>query len=85
MNGTDAAAAFRAIADRLDKNASEEFGGAFLLVPPGEGVGAIDGMLVTTAPNAVTFWSGLQGQVELAIDSFKQEAQARGGQGRGFR
>ena len=81
MNGAEAAAFFRQMADRIERNASDEFGGAFLVIPPGEGSDPVEGMTVAAKPSAVTFWSSVLGQVELAIETFKAntEAQGRGG------
>ena len=82
MNGHEAAALFRQLAERLEKNAAEEFSGAFLIVPPGEGADAIDGLSVSSKPNGAVFWSSVSGQVEIAISEFKansREGSARNG------
>ena len=83
MTTTEAAALFRAIADRLDTvQPPEAFGGAFLVVPPGDGAEAMDGLTVTTTANPVVFWTGLQGQVELAVAQLKSNAERIGRGGR---
>jgi hypothetical protein len=84
MNGIDAAALFKAIAERLEKNTNEEFGGVFLIVPPEGGGEPIDGIFLASKPNPVSFWASLNGQVEMAIEEFKAANQPQG-HGRGRR
>ena len=55
---------FREMADRIDRNASAEFGGAILLVPPkGEPVAVL---LVDPAQDIEHFWSTCEAKVKLA-------------------
>ena len=82
MNATDAAALFRAIADRLERNAEEEFGGVFLLVPPDGGGDPVDGMFLASKPNPVSYWASVNGQIEMAIEEFKAANTPQGGQRR---
>ena len=77
MNGHEAAALFRAMADRLERGAPEEFGGAFLLVPPGDNP-AVDGTSWCSGPNPVAFWAGAQGQIEMAVEEFKARNSPQG-------
>jgi hypothetical protein len=77
MTPTEAAELFRAMADRLERNAATEFGGAFLIIPPEDG-GPLDGAFVTTTPNPVVFWSSVQGQVEIAVQRLTAPQQSRG-------
>ena len=83
MNGTEAAALFRQIADRIERNAEDEFSGAFLIVPPGD-CEPIDGLSVSSKPNIPAFFSNLRGQVEIAIAEVA-EVGGTGQQRRGFR
>ena len=83
MNGTEAAALFRQIADRIERNAEDEFSGAFLIVPPGD-CEPIDGLSVSSKPNIPAFFSNLRGQVEMAIAEVA-EVGGTGQQRRGFR
>lgn len=77
MDGHAAAALFRAMADRLERGEPEEFGGAFLLVPPGDNP-SVDGVSWHTAPNPVAFWATVQGQIEMAVEEFKGRTQPQG-------
>lgn len=81
MDNSEAAGLFRSIADRLETNASVEFGGAFLVIPPTNGGDPIDGITVTSTPNPVVFWSSLEGQIELAINTYKSAQQSKGRNG----
>ena len=78
MNGIEAAKLFREMADRVEKADPAEFSGCFLIVPPEGGGEPIDGLSVTSKPNAVAFWSGMQGQVMLAVESFTDGARKTG-------
>jgi hypothetical protein len=84
MNGNDAAALFRQMADRIEKNADEEFSGAFLVVPPGD-CEPLDGLSVSSKPNIPAFFSNLRGMVEIAIAEVTDAANGGSGRGRGFR
>jgi len=77
MTPNEAAKLFRAMADRLERNASTEFGGAFLIVPPEDG-NPLDGAFVTTTPNAAVFWSSVQGQTEVAVQRLTAPQPGRG-------
>ena len=73
--------AFRRMAELLDANeaAGAPFGGAFLIVPPGDDAEAVDGLALTTGRNPVVFWSNVSGQVDLAIAKLKGEQEQRRG------
>jgi hypothetical protein len=83
MNGNDAAALFRQMADRIEKNADEEFSGAFLVVPPGD-CEPLDGLSVSSKPNIPAFFSNLQGQVEIVVNELVVAARGGSGRGRGY-
>jgi hypothetical protein len=72
-----ASAAFRAMADAIDANPSL-FAGAYLIIPPGD-QDPVDGLPLTTRPNPAVFWSSVEGQVSVAIETLRAHAQ------RGFR
>lgn len=75
MTPPEAAVLLRALADRLDANSGSEFGGAFIIIPPGEQPDVIDSVFITTTPNPAVFWSSVSGQVELASARLAQTAQ----------
>jgi hypothetical protein len=71
MTAAEAAARLRALAERLETVPEAEFGGVFLIGPPGDDTLAIDGISVTGTPLAAVFWSAVEGQVSLAINAYK--------------
>ena len=77
---SDVAAAFRAMADRIEAAGAATFGGACLVIAPGE-AGVVDSLMLSAAPNPAVFWSSIEGQVSLVIAEFKQSQQAPPGMG----
>ena len=71
----DPAAAFRAMADRIEAAGAATFGGACLVIAPGE-AGVVDSLMLSATPNPAVFWSSVEGQVSLVIAEFKQSQQA---------
>lgn len=72
----DYAAPFRRVADKIDLNRDNGFGGAFVIVPP-EGAPQ-DMLLLDNAQNPAMFWSLLKTRAEIALVEI--EAHERGGQ-----
>lgn len=68
-----AAAAFRAMADAIEKS-PELFAGAFVIVPPGE-QDPVDGLSLAARPNAAVFWSSVEGQITLAVETLRAATQ----------
>ena len=81
MKSSEAVALFRTMADRIAANGEAEFGGAFLVIPPGE-YPPIDGMMVATNPSPVVFWSSVQGQVDVAVQVLTEQTAQPGMRGR---
>lgn len=75
-------ATFRDMADRLDRNADQDFGGAFVVIPP-EGE-AQTMLLIDSAKNPAIFWAALQTRVQIALQEI-EEAQRGGMPGFGRR
>jgi hypothetical protein len=69
------------MADLLDANeaAGAPFGGAFLIIPPGDDAEVVDGLTLTTGRNPVVFWSNVSGQVDLAVARLKDGQEQRRG------
>ena len=79
----EAAAALRQVADQLD-TATGTFGGVFVIIPPGDPMITVDAISTTSNPNPAVFWSGVEGQVGLAIAEMKAGMQPQGN-GRSWR
>jgi hypothetical protein len=79
---TNAAASFRRVADKIDLNAGNGFGGAFVIVAP-DGL-TMDALLLDNddAKNPAMFWGLLKARAEVAIAEI-DDAQRRGGFGGG--
>lgn len=56
---------FSEMANRLGLVPDTEFGGAVVIVPPGEGP-AIEFLLTDPAPDIVMFWASVKSRVEIA-------------------
>lgn len=61
----DRSAVFRAMADRIDLNAGQDFGGAVVIVPPtGE---PVEMLLLDNAQHAAMFWSTVKTRADIAL------------------
>lgn len=70
---------FRRMADLLEKNEDEPFGGALLAVPPGEG-SPVQVVLFDSEQKLAQFWGLVQSRAQIAIS----EAEQKVGQTRAF-
>ena len=66
----DNAQLFRAMAERIERNAVEEFSGALLIVPPGGE--AIEYLAVNPKPDAAAFWGAVQAFVQRALAEIEE-------------
>ena len=79
LNKQNPADIFRAWADRIEKNAPEDFSGAFLIIPPtGE---PICGLLIDQAPDVNTFFAVTKSKIDAAVDVLNERQR----QSNGFR
>lgn len=76
MNGHEAAALLRTIAERLERNPPEEFSGCYVIVPPGD-TEPLDGLSLKSKPDLPSFWSGVSGAIEIAIAELQESVRAR--------
>lgn len=67
---------FREMADRIDRATEEEFAGAMLLVPPGEGE-PLAMLLVDPQQKAEIFWFAAKNRVDAEADAFVAEMRQR--------
>jgi hypothetical protein len=76
-NAQAAAAAFRAMADRILLNKDGTFGGAVVIIPPEGGGAPVDLFLLTQQPPGL-FWASLQVMVKTALEELdRQDRQGR--------
>ena len=64
------------MADRIEKNADEPFGGCVLIVPPGEGAKTIEILKLDNDPDAAVFWGEITTKAATAVHEL-QAANAR--------
>ncbi len=58
---------FTRMAERIDKNEGESFGGAFVIIPP-EGAGTpMQSLMFNTGTDKAQFWLMLQGMINTAL------------------
>ena len=72
-NAQAAAAAFRAMADRILLNKDGQFGGAVVIIPP-EGGGVPVDLFLLTQMSPALFWSSLNTTVKMAIDDLEKQS-----------
>lgn len=69
---------FRELADKIDKNAPEDFGGAFLIMPPGVGgenmSDPVSGFFVGSADPA-PFFMIVKSKLEVLLNEIDQKMQ----------
>lgn len=65
-------AKFRAMADRIDKNADSGFGGAICIVPP-DGGETIELLILEATDNPAQFWGIIQARAIMALNKIEQD------------
>lgn len=66
-------ASFRQMADRIDHNQDGSFGGAVVIVPPGDGE-PINLLMLDPSQDIVSFWMTLQTKVQATIATLDESA-----------
>jgi hypothetical protein len=78
---TDTAEPFRQMADRITHNIGATFGGACVIVPPGETT-PIEMYVLDSAQDPGQFWSTLKTRIEMAILEIDTKKRMEMGYGR---
>jgi hypothetical protein len=71
------AARFRVMADRIEKNESEPFGGAALIIPPGEQGMVVEVLKLDPAPDAAIFWGEIKSKADEAVHDLQNAARGQ--------
>lgn len=58
---------FRRMADRIEKNDGEPFGGCAVIVPPGDEVVGVEILELDPAPDASIFWAKIRSKADEAV------------------
>lgn len=83
MTPADIAARFRKMADRIEKNADEPFGGVYLICPPGEEVEPIEMLKLDGKSDGAIFWGEISSKANEAVQELTNAARnAQAGFGR---
>ena len=69
---------FLDMAARIDLNAEQGFGGAFVIVPPGEEAKPRVLLMLDNAENPAMFWAALQTTAQIALQELANEEQRAG-------
>lgn len=67
------AEAFRAMADKVEKNGSESFGGAVVVYPPG-GSDPVQYLVLDAQQDPAMFWGNLKTKCDIALVSIEQQS-----------
>ncbi len=67
----DLAKPFQEMAERITKNRSESFGGAFVIVPPTGAGEPMQAVTFNTGTDPAAFWMLLQAQINVTLENLK--------------
>ncbi len=73
---------FKDMSDRIDHNATEKFGGAYVIVPPSSPempIEPIEVLVLDTSMDAAQFFMLLQTKIKTVLDRIEQEERRRMG------
>lgn len=78
---SDLSQPFLDMAARIELNADQGYGGAFVIMPPGEEVEAHVMLMLDNAQDPAVFWATLQTRATLALQALQQKEEQAGGFG----
>jgi ABC-type proline/glycine betaine transport system substrate-binding protein len=64
---TDQAATFRKMAERIELNKENGFGGAFVICPPGDEAKSLETLILDPTSNPASFWGLLRAKADMAL------------------
>lgn len=75
---SDQASLFRNMAAKIELNSNEAFGGAFVVVPPGEG-DPFSSLILDSDADPASFWGVLKAKCDIALSKLDMaERQKKG-------
>lgn len=77
----DLSAPFTEMAARIDLNVEQGFGGAFVIVPPGEEPKTRTLLMLNNTEDASMFWSSLLTTCQIALQDIAKEEEQNAGFG----
>lgn len=72
---------FTRMAAAIDHNTASKFGGAVVIIPPGEGSVPIEILMLDSGASAALFWSNMKTIVQMALDGVQIEERRQQGFG----
>lgn len=72
------------MAARIELNAAQDYGGAFVIMPPGEEATPVVGLILDNSGDPALFWSSVQTRCQIALEEIRQKEES-GGQFGGMR
>jgi hypothetical protein len=73
---------FTDMADAIKKNGDNSFGGAFVIVPPANGLSPIQTLILDSAQDPAQFWGVLKSKADIALASLDNISRNQRGFGR---
>lgn len=78
---SDLSTPFTDMADRIDLNAEQGFGGAFVIMPPGDDAVPCVMLLLDNSGNPAVFWGSVMTRCQIALEELKQKEESMSGFG----
>lgn len=72
---------FTAMAERITLNAGQQYGGAFVIVPPGEEPKPEVMLILDNSGDPSVFWGSVMTRCQIALEQLKQDQEQQGGFG----
>ncbi len=72
----DTATRFTEMAQRLEKNKGEQFGGAFVIVPPAEGGEPVSTVIFDNRQDPAQFWNLVLTRAQIMLGDLEQKQRA---------
>lgn len=76
---------FTEMADRIKLNANQEYGGAFVIVPPGDDVAPSVMLILDNSGDPAVFWGSVMTRCQIALQKLQDEEPKGGMMGMGGR
>lgn len=67
----------RKMADLMDRNADQPFGGAFVVIPPENGGEVLEMLVLDNKRDAAQFWSTLKTKCEIQVTELDEQHSQR--------
>lgn len=75
---SDLSQPFLDMASRIELNEAQGYGGAFVIVPPGEEIQPHVLLMLDNANDPAVFWATLQTRCEMALHDLRQKQESSG-------